>query len=121
MNEKRMGYRWKVDKILGCSLLDSHELCNAKIMNLTLKGAKVSSSNSFFAGEEVKLFIRMPDGGGVINALGKVVWNQKEENDSSFGIQFTKIKDRDRKELSAFIYDYFGEELKRKVWWQGIN
>lgn len=121
MQEKRFGRRWKVDEVLSCSLLDSHDICNVKLLNLSLKGVKVSSLNPLLIGKEVKLFINMPDKDEEINALGKVVWNERIENDISCGIRFTKIKDEDRGKIFSFIHNHFGEELKRNIWWQGIN
>lgn len=121
MEEKRMGYRWKVDETLNCSLLDSLDIKGARILNLSLKGVKVSSLSPVLMGKEVKLFITIPDKNEAIGALGKVVWNGKTENSACCGIQFTRIKDKDRQAISSFIHNHFGEELKRKIWWEGIN
>jgi len=121
MEEKRMGHRWRVGEALSCSLLDSLDIKGARILDLSLKGVKVSSLSSVLIGKEVKLFITMPNGNEAINALGEVVWNGRVENNSYCGIKFTRIKDKDRVKISSFIHEHFGEELKRKIWWEGIN
>ena len=121
MKDKRMGHRWDVDTIINCSLLDSRDVCKVRLLDLSLKGVKISSLNPLLIGKEVKLFISIPGEADDVDAWGRVVWDEKVENNISCGIAFTRIKDADREKIFSFIDNYFGEELKRKIWWKGIN
>ena len=116
--QTRMGYRWEVDIPLDYTLLNSNRVWEAKILDLSLRGIRMSSLSVPLAGEEVKLAINIPGEPSEIDALGKVVWAKRTEAIPSCGIVFTKIRDMDRERILSYIDCNFGNRLRKKIWWQ---
>jgi len=116
--QTRMGHRWEVDIPLDYTFSDSNRVWEAKLLDLSLRGARVSSLSVPLVGEEVKLAINIPGDPSEINALGKVVWTKRTGAIPCCGILFTRIRDMDRERVLSFIDKSFGQELREKVWWQ---
>ncbi len=117
-NQTRMGHRWEVDIPLDLASLNSNRVWEAKILDLSLKGIRVGSLKIPLAGEEIKLTINIPGEFSEINSLGKVVWTKRTGVVPSCGISFTKIRDVDRGRVLSYIDNNFGDQLRKKVWWQ---
>lgn len=116
--QTRMGHRWQVDIPLDYTFSNSNRVWEARLLDLNLRGARVSSSSVPLAGEEVKLAINIPGEPSEINALGKVVWAKRTGATPCCGILFIRIRDMDRERILLFIDKKFGQELREKVWWQ---
>jgi len=116
--QMRMGHRWEVDILLDYTLLNSNRIWEAKILDLSLRGIRMSSLSVPLTGEEIKLTINMPGDPGEIDALGKVIWAKRTEAIPYCGIVFTKIRDMDRERILSYIDKNFGDELRKKIWWQ---
>ncbi len=114
----RMGHRWEVDIPLDYTPLNSNWVWEAKILDLSLRGIKMSSLSVPLTGEEVKLTINMPGEPDEIDALGKVTWARRTEAIPCCGIVFTRIRDMDRARILSYIDKNFGDELRKKIWWQ---
>jgi len=117
-NQTRMGHRWEVDIPLDLTSLNSNRVWEAKILDLSLKGIRVSSSKIPLTGEEIKLTINIPGEFSEINSLGKVVWTKRTGVVPSCGISFTKIRDVDRERVLSYIDNNFGNQLRKKIWWE---
>jgi len=116
--QTRMGYRWEVDIPLDYAFLNSNKVWEAKILDLSLRGVRISSLSVPLAGEEIKLTINIPGEPSEIDALGKVVWAKRTEAIPYGGIIFTKIRDMDRARILSYIDSNFGDQLRKKIWWQ---
>ena len=116
--QMRMGHRWEVDIPLDYTLLNSNRVWEAKILDLSLRGARISSLSVPLVGEEVKLTMNIPGEPSEIDALGKVVWAKRTEAIPYGGIIFTKIRDMDRARILSYLDSNFGDRLRKKVWWQ---
>ena len=116
--QTRMGYRWEVDIPLDYTFSNSNRVWEAKIVDLSLRGARISASSVPLVGEEIKLTINIPGQPSEIDALGKVVWAKRTETVPCSGIIFTKIRDMDRVRILSYIESNFGDRLRKKVWWQ---
>lgn len=116
--QTRMGHRWEVDIPLDYTFLNSNRVWEAKLLDLSLRGARISSSSVPLAGEDVKLAINIPGEPSEIDALGKVIWAKRTEPTPSCGILFTRIRDMDRERILSYIDSNFGNQLRKKVWWQ---
>jgi len=116
--QMRMGHRWEVDIPLDYTLLNSNRVWEAKILDLSLRGVRMSSLSVPLTGEEIKLAINIPGEPSEIDALGKVVWAKRTETTPSCGILFTKIRDMDRARILSYIDKNFGDELRKKIWWR---
>lgn len=114
----RMGYRWAVDIPADYTLLSSNRVWEAKIVDLSLRGAKISSLSIPLSGKEVKLIINIPGGSGEICALGRIVWTSRTGEIPCGGIMFTKMRDADKDRILSYINSNFGDRLRSKVWWQ---
>jgi len=115
--QMRIGHRWKMDIPLDYTFLNSNRVWEAKILDLSLRGIKMSSLSIPLAGEEIKLTINMPGEPSGIDALGKVIWARRTEAIPYCGIAFTKIRDIDRVRFLSYIDKNFGDELRKKIWW----
>ena len=113
-----MGHRWEVDIPLDYTFLNSNRVWEAKISDLSLKGIRMDSSSIPLTGEEIKLTIDIPGEPSEIDVLGKVIWAKRTKAVPYCGIVFTKIRDMDRVRILSYIDKNFGEELKKKIWWQ---
>jgi len=118
IEQMRMGYRWEVDIPLDYTFLNSNRVWEAKIMDLSLRGVRISSPSVPLVGEEIKLTINIPGEPSEIDALGKVVWAKRTEAVPCSGIIFTKIRDMDRVRILSYLDSNFGDQLRKKVWWQ---
>jgi len=116
--QTRMGHRWEVDIPLDYTFVNSNKVWEARLLDLSLRGARISSPSVPLAGEEVKLTINIPGEPGEIDALGKVVWTKRTETTPSCGILFTKIRDIDRARIISYLDSNFGDQLRKKIWWQ---
>jgi len=116
--QTRMGYRWEVDIPLDYTFPSSNKVWEAKILDLSLRGARISSLSVPLVGEGVKITINIPGEPSEIDALGKVVWANRTETTPYGGIIFTKIRDMDRARILSYIESNFGDQLRKKVWWQ---
>ncbi len=116
--QTRMGHRWEVDIPLDYTFVNSNKVWEARLLDLSLRGARISSPSVPLAGEEVKLTIHIPGEPSEIDALGKVVWTKRTETTPSCGILFTKIRDIDRARIISYLDSNFGDQLRKKIWWQ---
>ena len=116
--QTRMGHRWPVDIPLDYTFLNSNKTWEAKLLDLSLRGARVSSPSIPLTGEEIKLAINIPGEPSEIDALGKVIWAKRTEATPSCGILFTKIRDVDKERILSYIDKNFGNELRKKIWWE---
>ena len=116
--QMRMGHRWPVDIPLDYTLLNSNRVWEGKILDLSLRGVRVSSSSIPLTGEEIKLAINIPGEPSEIDALGKVIWAKRTETTPSCGILFTKIRGGDKERILSYIENRFGNELRKRIWWQ---
>ena len=114
----RMGHRWEVDIPLDYTFLNSNSVREAKLLDLSLRGARMSSLSVPLAGEEIKLAINIPGEPSEIDALGKVVWARRTESIPSCGILFTKMRDIDKTRILSYFDSTFGGRLRKKIWWQ---
>jgi len=114
----RMGHRWEVDMPLDLGLLNSNRVWEAKILDLSLKGVRVSSASVPLVGEEIKLTVNIPGEFSEIYILGKVVWTKRTGVIPSCGISFIKIRDIDRARVLSYLDKNFGNQLRKKIWWQ---
>ena len=87
-------------------------------LDLSLRGARISSLSVPLVGEEVKFTINIHGEPSEIDALGKVVWAKRRETTPYGGIIFTKIRDMDRVRILSYIDSNFGDQLRKKIWWQ---
>ena len=117
-NQTRMGHRWEVDIPLDLTSLNSNRVWEAKILDLSLKGIRVSSPSVPLVGEDIKLTVNIPGEFSEINSLGKVVWTKRTGVVPSCGISFTKIRDVDRERVLSYIDNNFGNQLRKKIWWE---
>jgi len=116
--QTRMGHRWEVDMPMDYTFSNSNRVWEAKLLDLSLRGVRVSSPSVPLAGEEVKLAINIPGEPSGIDALGKVVWAKRTGATPCCGILFTRIRDMDRARILSYIDKNFGQELRKEVWWQ---
>lgn len=116
--QTRMGHRWEVDIPLDYTFSSSNRVWEAKLLDLSLRGIRMSSLSVPLTGEEIKLTINMPGEPNEIDALGKVIWARRTETTPSCGIVFTKIRDMDRARILSYLDKNFGDELRNKIWWQ---
>ena len=114
----RMGHRWEVDIPLDYTFSDSNKVWEAKLLDLSLRGARVSSASVPLIGEEIKLAINIPGEFSELDALGKVVWAKRTGTVPSCGIAFTKIRDTDKERILSYLDSNFGEQLRKKIWWK---
>ena len=116
--QTRMGHRWPVNIPLDFTFLNSNRVWEGSMLDLSLRGARVSSPSIPLTGEEIKLAINIPGEPSEIDALGKVVWTKRIETTPSCGILFTKIRDIDKERILSYIDKNFGNELRKKIWWE---
>ena len=117
-NQTRMGHRWEVDIPLDLTSLNSNRVWEATILDLSLKGIRVSSPSVPLVGEDIKLTVNIPGEFSEIYILGKVVWTKRTGVIPSCGISFIKIRDIDRGRVLSYLDNNFGDQLRKKVWWQ---
>ena len=116
--QTRMGYRWEVDIPLDYTFLNSNRVWEAKMLDLSLRGVRMSSLSVPLTGVEIKLTINMPGEPSEIDVLGKVIWARRTEAIPYCGIAFTKIRDMDRTRILSYLDKNFGDKLRKKIWWQ---
>ena len=118
INQTRMGHRWEVDIPLDLTSLNSNRVWEATILDLSFKGIRVSSPSVPLVGEDIKLTVNIPGEFSEIYILGKVVWTKRTGVIPSCGISFIKIRDIDRGRVLSYLDNNFGDQLRKKVWWQ---
>jgi hypothetical protein len=103
MAENRRFIRWKLGKQVCIKLQDSSDqlICNAD--DISLKGIKIRSGQSFIRGSDLKMTIALGYELFLNNVEASVAWAKKEGVDNVYGLSFTRIKDSDKEAISQFV------------------
>ena len=87
--------------------------------NISAGGMFLITSDPLPEKTKIALQFSLPENKDKIQVLAEVVWcREKDERPGlppGMGIQFLKIKARDRKKIERFVQEYYKEQEKEKV------
>lgn len=118
MEERRQCGRWQVNKTAIIQLEGEGNPFECKIEDVSFKGLRIRSPQVLNEDSDIALNIVL-DNDLFLNIEAAVAWSNRQEAERTYGLYFTKIKDKDRENIYRYMYDNFQEELKRRAWEDG--
>lgn len=116
MSERRYSVRWQTDRQIKAKLEGRDSPSIYRLSDISLKGVKVSLNQHLPLQKLLKLKLVLSDE-FTLDVEAWIIWHKNIDGGHSYGLSFSKIKDRDRDKIYQFIRCFYPEEIN-KQWWE---
>ncbi len=115
MSELRQIPRWQIGERAKVTLKEHEWEGKCLLEDLNLKGFKISSKEKLPADTvfEINLDLKSYL---ILDAIVKVCWKMEREGRYHYGMEFLRIKDQDKQDISQYLFKNHAEQVKN-IWW----